>query len=161
MPNSHHSPNAASPGVVTALAVSGVEADRIALARIFCELQWKLCLSATICQARAHLTRQVFPVVICDASLEDGSWTALFQYTRTLSTPPNMVVSLRVADERLWCEVLNLGGYDVLCTPFDHREVAHVVRCAFDYAFRRNGTPKAAGSDDETPRMLRAAGGSL
>jgi hypothetical protein len=30
---------------------------------------------------------------------------------------------LAVADERLWAEVLNLGGYDVLSTPFAAGEV--------------------------------------
>ena len=38
--------------------------------------------------------------------------------------PPRFVVSSRLADDHVWAEVLNLGGYDVLCTPFEAREVS-------------------------------------
>jgi len=32
-----------------------------------------------------------------------------------------------MADDALWAEVLNLGGYNVLAKPFDSREVFRVV----------------------------------
>src|ERR1019366_5350356 len=38
----------------------------------------------------------------------------------------------RLADERLWAEVLNLGWYDVLATPFDADEVYRVMSYAVD-----------------------------
>ena len=41
-----------------------------------------------------------------------------------------LVVTSRIADEWLWAEVLNLGGYDVLAQPFDREEVTRVVRSA-------------------------------
>jgi hypothetical protein len=36
----------------------------------------------------------------------------------------------RHADERLWAEVLNLGGYDVLRAPFQVPEVVEAVKAA-------------------------------
>jgi DNA-binding response OmpR family regulator len=39
-------------------------------------------------------------------------------------------VTSRLADERLWAEVLSLGGYDVLMKPFDVSEVYRVIRLA-------------------------------
>lgn len=36
-----------------------------------------------------------------------------------------------MADERLWAEVLNLGGYDVLPTPFEPDEVTRVCTGAW------------------------------
>ena len=42
----------------------------------------------------------------------------------------------RTADEHLWAEVLNLGGYDVLAEPFERDEMVRVVTSArrhFDY----------------------------
>jgi DNA-binding NtrC family response regulator len=117
-------------GVITALAVSALEADREALRQIFGDSGWRLGLCSTIGQARRHLSREVFSVVICATALPDGAWTLLFQDTDALPSPPRFIVCSRLADERLWSEVLNVGGYDVLSTPFDAREVSHVVRCA-------------------------------
>jgi DNA-binding response OmpR family regulator len=53
--------------------------------------------------------------------------------------PPPLIVSSCVADDRLWAEVLNLGGYDLLTKPFLAAEVSRVVRMA-----ARRGN-KAAG----------------
>jgi DNA-binding response OmpR family regulator len=41
-----------------------------------------------------------------------------------------LIVCSRLADERLWAEVLNLGGYDVLAIPFHAGEVEHTVNAA-------------------------------
>jgi len=62
-------------------------------------------------------------VVICDGSESDSNWRLLVREMGELASPPALIVSSRLADERLWAEVLNLGGYDVLSTPFDRREV--------------------------------------
>jgi hypothetical protein len=43
-------------------------------------------------------------------------------------------VSSRVADDRLWAEVLNLGGYDLLTNPFAPAEVSRVVDLAANRA---------------------------
>jgi DNA-binding response OmpR family regulator len=47
-----------------------------------------------------------------------------------LANPPNLIVSSRLADEKLWTEVLDSGGYDVLPTPFDPTEVSRVTTAA-------------------------------
>jgi DNA-binding response OmpR family regulator len=44
---------------------------------------------------------------------------------------PLLIVTSRSADDALWAEVLNLGGYNVLAKPFDSREVFHVVANAW------------------------------
>jgi hypothetical protein len=45
--------------------------------------------------------------------------------------PPLLVVTSRIADDRLWSEVLNLGGYNVLAKPLNMKEVFHVVGLAW------------------------------
>jgi DNA-binding response OmpR family regulator len=47
-----------------------------------------------------------------------------------LRRAPLLLVTSRHADENLWAEVLNLGGYDVLLKPFDGAEVTRVVAMA-------------------------------
>jgi len=44
--------------------------------------------------------------------------------------PPKLIVTWRLADERLWAEVLNLGGFDVLGQPLYAREVLHSINSA-------------------------------
>lgn len=44
---------------------------------------------------------------------------------------PVLIVVSRVVDDGLWAEVLNLGGYDVLATPFRAREVIRSVSFAW------------------------------
>ena len=77
----------------------------------------------------------LFDYVRCERELPDGSWRDLFQFLATkLKNPPPLVVVSRQADEALWAEVLNLGGYDVLTKPFDGEEVNRVMTMA-----RRHG----------------------
>ena len=74
--------------------------------------------------ASEYLSRGESPVVICERSLADGDWKDLLGKTSRL------IVTSCVADEVLWAEVLNLGGYDVLAQPFDELEVRRVVALA-------------------------------
>ena len=81
-------------------------------------------------RALPHLTESMISVVICDALLTDGSWKDLLAYIGQVGAPSVLVVTSKLADESLWAEVLNLGGYDVLAQPFDREEVTRVVRSA-------------------------------
>jgi DNA-binding response OmpR family regulator len=45
--------------------------------------------------------------------------------------PPRFVVATWLADDRLWAEVLDLGGFDVLQKPFEARELFRVVGLAW------------------------------
>jgi DNA-binding response OmpR family regulator len=49
----------------------------------------------------------------------------------TLSRPPRLVVTSRLADERLWAEALNLGCHDVLAQPFRANELFPVLSFAW------------------------------
>lgn len=71
-------------------------------------------------------------VVICDESLPDGEWSELMAELASVRLPPIFIVSARLADERLWAEVLNLGAFDLLtATPFDPEEVIRVTESAW------------------------------
>src|SRR5215831_5025639 len=85
--------------------------------------------SADCEQALGHLIDSRISVVICEALLPDGNWKDLARMASAQASPV-LVVTCNVADESLWAEVLNLGGYDVLAQPFDREEVARVVRSA-------------------------------
>ena len=70
-------------------------------------------------------------VVISESCLPAGqTWRDLLAALQATSNPPPLIVTDRLADDQLWAEVLNLGGYDLLAKPFDAREVLRTVQVA-------------------------------
>jgi len=69
-------------------------------------------------------------VVMCERDLPDGNWKAILGTCEALPKPPVVLVVCRHADDNLWGEVLNLGGYDVLLKPFDRSEVTRVLNAS-------------------------------
>jgi DNA-binding response OmpR family regulator len=116
---------------VDILAVSLARADYAALRRIIGHSRWKLRRAWNFRRALAFLRRRPHGVVITDAGLPDGAWKYLLVGLAGLPVPPNLIVSSRLADEQLWAEVLNLGGYDVLLTPFQPEELFRVASAAW------------------------------
>jgi DNA-binding NtrC family response regulator len=78
------------------------------------------------------LSAYSIPVVIADRDLPDGGWKALLNQLARMNTPPKLIVTSVHADDRLWAEVLNLGGFDVLSRPFRTAE----LRRSIDLAWR-------------------------
>jgi DNA-binding response OmpR family regulator len=86
---------------------------------------------ATLAAALAALRKRQFEVVVCERDLPPGSWKDVLDQVTILPNPPSLIVTSRLADERLWAEALNLGAYDVLAKPFDDAEVMRVVSGAW------------------------------
>lgn len=126
---------------VTILLVSAHQSDRISLRRILSHPNWKLRVSSNYLDAVAFLQQNRVPVVICDAESADSNWRRLLHTLSDLPDPPILIVSSRLADEYLWAEVLNFGGYDVLPTPFDDGEVQRVIYLAWQF-WEREVSPK-------------------
>jgi DNA-binding NtrC family response regulator len=131
--------------------------------RIFARSRWQWDAVPTIAQAHSWIARRGAPsVIICERDLPDGSWKHLFDEIQALPLPPKFIVSSRLADEYLWVEVLNLGGHNVLSTPFDAREVSYVVRYAAESWHReRECAPQrqtGAGAEGlpDAPSLLKS-----
>ena len=128
------------------LAVSPFEDDHRALRIILAAGDWKLISVRSMAEGIAWLAGHPVAVVVCSQHLPDGNWLLLLERAGAVVQPPRLVVSSRLADDQLWAEVLNLGGYDVLATPFDSAEVRRVMLAARDswhggsrYRLRANG----------------------
>jgi DNA-binding response OmpR family regulator len=93
------------------------------------------------------LRKAKVPVVVCESDLQPGTWKEVLEELRTLPDPPYLIVTSRVADERLWAEALNLGAYDVLAKPFDGMEVTRIVNMAWLRWKSRYGIPRGAGQE--------------
>ena len=114
------------------LAVSPAAEDQRTLKNLFHRMPWRLKKVATVSQGLRLALSETVAVVIRERELAGGNWRSLLNTIRDFARPPRLIVVSRCADESLWAEVLNLGGYDVLATPFDADEVRRVVSYAVD-----------------------------
>ena len=117
---------------VTVMAILPSQEDRLCLRKIFCQSKWRLDVSECLRGARPLLGAPRINVVVTDCQLPDGGWEdVLHEVERGPARTAPIIVVSRLADERLWAEVLNLRGYDVLATPFRADEVRWSIRSAY------------------------------
>jgi DNA-binding response OmpR family regulator len=136
-------------GAVSVLAVSSAEEDHVLLSHVFSHSNWKLAWVRTCGEAVELIERTGFAVIICAPELPDGSWKDLLAELGRQRVPPRLIVASRLADDRLWAEVLDRGGYDVLGMPFEPNEVIRVVSLAWrqwQHESRRWGAGPKEGS---------------
>jgi response regulator RpfG family c-di-GMP phosphodiesterase len=122
--------------VINVLLVTPSEDDREWLKQICDQLNWELHTAESCQEAMSILRRRNVPVIICEHRLPDGDWKVLLDAIARFRSQSNLIVCSRFADNRLWAEVLNLGGYDLLATPFRADEVSRVAFLAWDASMR-------------------------
>jgi FixJ family two-component response regulator len=122
------------------LSVSPAHEDHGALENIFHQhnfassrtaKRFKLVKSSRLEWATNLLQTDRIPIAISECDLRPATWRELLAETALMPHSPLVIVTSRLADERLWSEVLNEGGYDVLAKPFDRTEVIRVVESAW------------------------------
>ena len=110
------------------LAVSADLNDSKALAAIL--ENWTIERVPTCAEALAALHRSKCAAILCEKDLPDGSWRDLLAKMPHVGEEPPVIVMSRVADETLWVEVLEHGGFDLLTKPLESAEVRRVMVCA-------------------------------
>ncbi len=130
------------------LSISEFQSDHTALRRIIDNTQWRLATADSCGEALQKLGYLDVLVVFCEGSLPDGNWKDVLESIKAFRESPLLVVTSRLADEPLWAEVLNLGGYDVLSKPFVEDEVLRVLASIWSQRVRpqvqRDRTLRAA-----------------
>lgn len=124
-------PRRHSEEVVTVLSVGLDEVDRKELRRIFDSSNWVMYEAENCDEALGVLKDNPLGVVVCEDRMQCGCWHNVLQAIEPLEKPPLLVVTSRRADDSLWAEVLNMGGYDVLAQPYDRSEVVRVLSLAW------------------------------
>ena len=134
-----------------ALLVGEYERDRQMLQEIFRNLGWRLFEAQDRGRALQYLECQPIHVVITETDVPDWHWKGVLHDLRGLEQPPQLIVTSRNADDRLWAEALNVGAYDVLAQPFERDEVRRAVESASRHYELRprevGGSALAAGVD--------------
>ena len=121
-----------SGNTVTVLSVTPCEEDQFWLQNIIGDSKWKLYKADRLESALAILRDHEVGVVLSENDVPPHSWTDILHVMNQLRDAPALIVTSRLADDRLWAEALNLGAYDVLAKPFNPDEVRRSVSLALD-----------------------------
>jgi DNA-binding NtrC family response regulator len=119
------------------LSVSAADEDHTIVQQSVSGISCSLHTAKNRRSALEHLGRGRISVVVCERDLPDGTWRDILEQLGSAPGRPLLIVISKMADERLWAEVLNLGGYDVLAKPLNAEEARHVLLTA--WLGRRHG----------------------
>jgi CheY-like chemotaxis protein len=119
------------PAKLTTILLAGSnEEDYTVLSDILNASIWSMRWART-CREAGALVREESPcAVLCERDLPDGTWKDVLDAIEQAGHASCLIVVSHLADESLWAEVLNLGGFDVLAKPFDRQEVLWSLRGA-------------------------------
>jgi len=137
-------PPTKSTQILRFLSVSPFPEDHLSLQSVVGHSKWVLVKADRLPTALGLLGEHDISVVLCERDLMPGTWTELLENIRDLSHPPSLIVTSRLADERLWVEALNLGAWDVLAKPFDPTEVLRSVKAAWQHWYHQIQMPTGA-----------------
>lgn len=112
----------------------------MSLQEILSHADWEIHDAYRFREALACLDLNEIGVVITERDLAEHCWQDLLDAVARMCHGPNLIVASRLADERLWAELLNLGGYD-LHTPFEASETIRVISLAWQQWSRSPSRP--------------------
>jgi DNA-binding NtrC family response regulator len=119
---------------MTVVAILPSAEDRSSLTEIFHHHKWGLKLGESLAGVATLLKQLKTGVVISACNLPDGDWKSVLHAVGREQDPLPMIVASRLTNAQLWAEVLSLGGYDVLTTPFDATEVVRSISSAWQHS---------------------------
>ncbi len=92
---------------------------------------------------RVLQTHPTVEVVIADVGHPDGNWCDILKHLVDNGIGAKLLVCPRIADERLWSEVLWRGGYDLVIEPYEATEVSRIIESAARASSHRRLTAQA------------------
>jgi DNA-binding NtrC family response regulator len=95
------------------------------------DADWRVFRADTIADALSTIINHKVNTIVMSSDLEDGSWLEMIHALQPCRNAPRVLVASPQADDRLWLDVLEHGGYDLLAMPFDRSEILRVVPMAF------------------------------
>ena len=130
------------------LSVSQLQSDHQFLEASAAACNFELARAVDLKAALFILDRCEVSVVVFDHDLRSGNWRDMLQHLQERANPAALVLTSRLADERLWAEALNLGAWDVLAKPFDRGEVTLSIdrACQHWQSTVASGAAKAGGA---------------
>ena len=116
--------------LVSTLLVGEFQQDRLLVHDVFRKLGWRLFEARDRRRALRCLASNPVHVVLAESDVPNWSWRRVLRDLRRRTHPPQLIVASRTADDHLWSEVLNIGGFDVLAQPLEPEELERVIASA-------------------------------
>ncbi len=116
------------------VSISPFEEDHSFLRQVFDFSHWQIHGVRTGKEGVDLARRKRATVVVCEEHLPDFTWKQVLCSLSQFPDAPALIVTSRLADDALWAEVLNLGGYDLLMKPLDRMEALRVMQLAWKHA---------------------------
>ena len=114
------------------LLISPAADDATTLSEMLAQVGIPSAHARNLKQARPMLESRAFGAVLTEARLPDGGWQDVLRLVSEIPRRISVVVTDRLADARLWTEVLENGAYDLLLKPFCSGEVQRILANALD-----------------------------
>jgi DNA-binding NtrC family response regulator len=110
-------------------------------------------------EARRMLeTQPPVQAVVTDTALPDGDWRRVLEIVVQGCANIEVVVCSRLGDHKLWMDVLEQGGYDVLVEPYQREEIRRIVEAAAARSYMHSQPPaRAASYKTQAARAASAA----
>jgi DNA-binding NtrC family response regulator len=146
-PTARYSPPGGGVPAAPTLLIAGPVEDGCGPDPVFDQFPWPVQRARDCLEVALHLAGRRPCIVVCERDLADCDWKDVLEVTAALPDPPPVIVTSRLADEYLWAEVLNLGGFDVLAKPLDKQEVRRVLTFAWEHWIDRAYLAKRPTAD--------------
>jgi DNA-binding NtrC family response regulator len=124
-------PNSNSAAATVSVLAVVTPAHGAELERIFSHTRWTFRAVHSVSAAVNEIRSNPASVILCEQRLGDGTWVDIVSEADRNRHRPEVIVLAPTADSRLWAEVVNFGGYDVLPGPIEARELYAVVSMAW------------------------------
>jgi DNA-binding response OmpR family regulator len=123
------------------LAILASTEERFAMQRVAASNGWHLTLAQDLESPTVQLAAHKPGLILYDRDLPGWEWRQAIELLAWRSATSCIILVSSVADDYLWQEVAQLGGYDVLTKPLKPEAVTHTIGLAWTF-FRSGLTAK-------------------
>ena len=113
---------------IRVVAVLAGEHDRELLSQIATQANWSLQMPRTFRGAIQIVSQNPAAVIIGD----QPDWRAALETLRINSPNSRIILTASETDDKLWLEVLDRGGFDVVTRPFHPRRLLETIGRAWN-----------------------------
>ena len=118
---------------VQVLLVSPDDADREALSQALEGTRWQVHHAHSCVEAIPMMESNRFPVIIRDHDCCDLGCVHAIRCRQVGSYPAPVIVAARASDFRLWEDVIDRGGLEILPKPFEPASVRKILEFAYKH----------------------------
>jgi DNA-binding NtrC family response regulator len=103
------------------------------LERAISRAEWNVLHMRTYEEALATMVSVLVPVIVCDENAAGGHWKEVIKSIISSPHPAPVLVASKSHDWRLWVDIIDSGGFDLISKPFDGATAGEKLELAFGH----------------------------